>query len=102
MIAAMSSSVIAKYVTPWKFRREQNEARVTALRHRDGDNCRRCKRPLRFEFKDGHDLNAKIEQIVPLAAGGSEALDNLPHPCPLQRQARLRHGRGQGAGAGQA
>ena len=89
MIAAMSSSVIVKFVNPWKYRREQNEARITALRHRDGDACRRCKRPLRFEFKDGHDLNAKIEQIVPLAAGGTEALDNF---CLTHVRCNAKHG----------
>jgi 5-methylcytosine-specific restriction endonuclease McrA len=73
----MSGGTIIKFVNPWKFRRDQAEQRVTALRHRDGDNCRRCKRPLRFDLPDGHDLRARIEAIVPKTAGGSEELDNL-------------------------
>ena len=73
----MSRTIIVKYVNPWKFRREQNEARLRALRQRDGDNCKRCKRPMRFDLPDGHDLGAKVEEIVAISAGGTEALDNL-------------------------
>src|SRR5215213_8915900 len=73
----MSGSIISKYVTPWKFRREQNAQRVQALRGRDGDNCSRCRRPMRFDLKRGHDMGAKVEQILCTSAGGSDALDNL-------------------------
>jgi 5-methylcytosine-specific restriction endonuclease McrA len=73
----MSRSVIIKYVNPWKFRREQNEERLRALRQRDGENCTRCRRPLRFDLPDGHDMGATIEEILPKSAGGTEALDNL-------------------------
>ena len=73
----MSRSVIIKYVNPWKYRREQNAQRVAELRHRDGDNCRRCKRPMRFDLQDGHDLMPKIEEIAFGSATGSEALDNF-------------------------
>jgi hypothetical protein len=67
------SSAIVKFVNPWKFRREQEEQRVQALRHRDGDDCRRCRRPMRFDLPRGHDLGPKVEQIL----SGTEALDNL-------------------------
>lgn len=73
----MSGSIISKYVTPWRFRREQDALRVQALRGRDGDNCSRCRRPMRFDLKRGHDMGAKVEQILCTSAGGSEALDNL-------------------------
>src|SRR5690348_506435 len=59
----MSASIIAKYVTPWRYRREQDEQRVTALRQRDGDNCRRCRRPIRFDLPLGHDRGPKVEPI---------------------------------------
>jgi len=36
----MSRTILAKYVTPWKFRREQEARRVAALRQRDGDDWR--------------------------------------------------------------
>ncbi len=71
------SMTIARYVNPWKFRREQNAQRVQALRRRDGDNCARCRRALRFDLPAGHDMSAKIEEIVPGSAAGSETLDNL-------------------------
>lgn len=85
----MTGSTIIKFVNPWKFRREQNELRVTALRHRDGDNCSRCRRPLRFDLPDGHDLMPKVEEIVAKPAGGSEALDNL---CLTHVRCNAKHG----------
>lgn len=69
----MSRTIIAKYVNPWKFRREQDEARLRALRQRDGDDCRRCRRPMRFDLPDGHDLGARVEQLL----SGGEWIDNL-------------------------
>jgi hypothetical protein len=65
-------------VNPWKFKREQEEAaRLAELRRRDGDDCRRCRRPMRFDLADGHDMGPKVEQIAPTPADESPALDNL-------------------------
>jgi len=77
--------MIAKYVTPWRFRREQQAKRVAALRERDGDDCRRCRRPIRFDLAPGHDKGPKVE------GGGADerALDDL----------FLCHGRCNAAGA---
>jgi hypothetical protein len=77
MDRTMSRSIIARYVNPWKFRREQNEQRLKALRQRDGDACRRCKRPIRFDLTDGHDLGPRIEAILYGTANDTETLDNL-------------------------
>ena len=64
MEGRMSQSIIARYVNPWKFKREQEELRrVAGLRQRDGDDCRRCRRPMRFDLPSGHDLAPKIEAI---------------------------------------
>ena len=71
----MSRKIILKYVNPWKFRREEEARRIHALRSRDGDDCRRCRRPLRFDLPAGHDMAAAIEEILPGAA--EQALDNL-------------------------
>ena len=73
----MSLAIISRCVNPWKSRREQEARRVQALRTRDGDNCARCRRPLRFDLPAGHDEGAKIEVIVSRSGGGGEALDNL-------------------------
>jgi hypothetical protein len=73
----MSSSIIAQYLNPWKFRREQNAQRLAALRRRDGDRCSRCRRPIRFDLPAGHDLGARIEEILPSPAGGKEGIENL-------------------------
>ena len=70
----MSGKSIVKYLNPWRFRREREAERLRVLRHRDGDNCARCRRPMRFDLPDGHDQRAVLELIVPDAAG-SEALE---------------------------
>lgn len=80
---------IIKFVNPWKYRRDQAEQRMKALRMRDGDNCRRCKRQLRFDLPEGHDLRARIEAILPRSAGGSEELDNL---CLIHGRCNAKHG----------
>ena len=85
----MSRSIVAKYVTPWRFRREQAEQRLAELRRRDGDDCRRCRRPLRFDLPPGHDKGPKIETIVSGASGGESPMEAL---C-------LCHGRCNAAGA---
>jgi hypothetical protein len=73
----MSQSTIARFVNPWKFKREQEElARVHALRQRDGDECRRCRRPLRFDLTSAHDLGPKVETILSGPAP-AQPLDNL-------------------------
>jgi hypothetical protein len=62
----MSRTMIARYVTPWKYRREQREAeQVRALKLRDGEACARCRRAMRFDLPAGHDQGARIEEIVP-------------------------------------
>lgn len=73
----MSRSILVKYLAPWKYKREQEQSRLAALRSRDGDACRRCRRPLRFDLTDGHDLGPKIEAIAPSPAGEEPALENL-------------------------
>lgn len=80
--------MIAKYVTPWKYRREQEQRRVAALRQRDGDNCRRCRRPIRFDLPLGHDKGPKSETIFD-GADEEATIDSL---C-------LCHGRCNSAGA---
>ena len=71
------SATILRLVNPWKFRREQAAERLRLLRIRDGDDCRRCRRPMRFDLTDGHDQAAAIEQIMPVAANAEPSLDNL-------------------------
>ena len=74
----MSRPSIVQYLNPWKLRRERDAERVKALRSRDGDNCARCRRPLRFDLPDGHDQGPRAERIAALAvADVAEALDNL-------------------------
>ena len=69
----MGQSLLLKYVNPWKYRRDEEAARVRALRSRDGDECRRCRRPMRFDLPRGHDLGPKVDSFAIEAA---ETLDS--------------------------
>ena len=73
----MTSRSIVHYLNPWAARREQARQRLDALRQRDGENCRRCRRAMRFDLPSGHDQAASIEQILPKANGGTMELGNL-------------------------
>jgi hypothetical protein len=74
----MSRSIIAKYVTPWGFKRGREEQRrIVQLRSRDGDNCRRCRRPIRFDLIRGHDKGPAIETIVSNSIDELQGLENL-------------------------
>ena len=66
---------IARYLTPWTRKRERAAERVRTLRSRDGDQCARCRRPLRFDLPDSHDQAPKIEPR-PTTPGG-DALAGL-------------------------
>lgn len=86
----MTRSFIARYVSPWALRKDKKlQQRVAALRQRDGDSCRRCRRPIRFDLPRGHDKGPKVEQILPSDVAGDERLENF---C-------LCHGRCNAAGA---
>src|SRR5205823_8724083 len=74
----MSRMILARYLNPRKYRREQERLqRVAELRERDGDDCRRCRRPIRLDLPDGHDHAPLIEQIAPGAAAEPPPVDNL-------------------------
>lgn len=62
------------YLNPWRLKRERELERVRILRLRDGENCARCRRPLRFDLAAGHDHGPIAEPVVP---GGGRGLDNL-------------------------
>jgi 5-methylcytosine-specific restriction endonuclease McrA len=73
----MERASIVRYLNPWKLRREREAERLRALRSRDGDQCARCRRPLRFDLPDSHDQGARIEEIAPVRAADRATLDNL-------------------------
>ena len=72
----MTRSSIVQYLNPWRAAREERQRRLDELRRRDGDNCRRCRRPLRFDLPSGHDRAPTVQPISREANGGA-ALDNL-------------------------
>ena len=67
-----------RFLNPWAHKREAERARIAALRQRDGDCCRRCRRPIRFELPQGHDQGARIEAIL---CGVEEAEESLANLC---------------------
>lgn len=67
-------STITRYLNPWRYKRELRDERLASIRQRDGETCTRCRRPIRFELPDGHDMSARIELIRP---GAGESIDNL-------------------------
>ncbi len=74
----MTRSFLARYVSPWVLRRDKVEQqRLTALRSRDGDDCRRCRRPIRFDLPRGHDRGPAILPIETVAGGDPPAIENL-------------------------
>ena len=58
------------------FKRDKQQLRLAELRRRDGDKCRRCRRPMRFDLPPGHDQAATFEQIASPAKGAGE-IDHL-------------------------
>lgn len=99
----MPAKLLSACLNPWQSRREQAQRRVDELRHRDGDTCRRCRRPMRFDLPLGDDRAPKAERILP-AAGRAEALDQfvlchvrcnqgmIDHTAQVQERRAKRHG----------
>ena len=61
----------------WIARHRKKKVRLAALRARDGDDCWRCGRPMRFEGPPNRGRAATIEHLRPRSQGGTGALDNL-------------------------
>ena len=73
----MPGKNIARYLTSQLLRRGDRQQRFAELRQRDGDACRRCRRPLRFDLPRGHDQAPTIESIGPKSKVGRGGIDNL-------------------------
>jgi hypothetical protein len=74
----MSRFSLARYVSPWNLRKnKERQQRVAELRSRDGDNCRRCRRALRFDLPAGHEKAPTILALAATVAREPETLDNL-------------------------
>lgn len=71
------NATLAKYLNPWKFKREEaaRQQRIAELRERDGDNCQRCRRPLRFDLPDGHDQSPRFHDLAPQSADAAPTID---------------------------
>ena len=69
---------MSKHWKPWWVRRKQDrKLRRDQVRERDGDDCWRCGHPMRFGGLPNCGRAATIEHLVPLANGGTWALENL-------------------------
>ena len=67
---------MARFTIPGMFKRDKQRLRFAELRRRDGDNCRRCRRPLRFDLPPGHD-QAPIFQPMGPPSKGAGPVDHL-------------------------
>lgn len=78
MNAAMNRNFIGRYVSPWGSKRtRERQQRLKALRQRDGDNCRRCRRPLRFDLPEGHEQAPIIQEVVKTPSDEQPSFENL-------------------------
>lgn len=68
---------IARFFVPGMFKRDKRRQRLAELRQRDGDDCRRCRRPMRFDLPPGNDHAPTVQQIGPKSKGGTGPLDTL-------------------------
>lgn len=57
----MATASILRFLNPRRFRREREAALIQALKVRDGSDCARCRRPIRFDFPAGADQGPAIE-----------------------------------------
>ena len=85
--------MIARYVNPWKHKREEEERqRIAALRDRDGDACSRCRRPLRFDLAPGHDSGPRVEQVDTLLLTHRRChAEGIDHTGEVQERVRRRN-----------
>ena len=60
----MPTGSILRFLNPRKFRRDREAEQVRALKVRDGANCARCRRPLRFDLPSGYDLAPRVEHVA--------------------------------------
>lgn len=71
----MTRKFIARYVSGWALRKEQQH--LTAIRQRDGENCRRCRRPMRFDLPEGHDKAPVVQSVHSGPAAKHTPLEDL-------------------------
>ncbi len=64
------------FLPGWVHRRLRKR-RIAALRTRDGGDCWRCNRPMRFEGPPNCGKAATIEHVLPRSKGGGNDLANL-------------------------
>lgn len=68
---------IGRFLNAWKARDEQRQQRLSELRKRDGDNCRRCRRPIRFDLPSDHDSAPAVVHVGARPGGDGADLDDL-------------------------
>jgi len=68
-----------KWFRPWWVSKSQRrKERARRVRERDGDNCWRCGHPMVFDGpRPNEGRAATVEHVVPLAKGGTWAIENL-------------------------
>lgn len=74
----MTGGDIVRYLSTWIARRDEHlQQQLEALRSRDGDICRRCRRELRFDLPSDHGLAPTIQPIGESPVGAATSIDEL-------------------------
>lgn len=74
----MTGRLSVKQLIRWTSRKARDEAlRIGALRARDGDTCRRCRRPIAFDLPPGHDKGPIVQTMFDAPSLEGSQLDNL-------------------------
>jgi hypothetical protein len=71
----MAGTNIVRFLSSRMLRRDEPK-RLAELRQRDGDNCRRCRRPMGFDLPRGHDQAPSLVPIGSSAPGGRPGIDD--------------------------
>ena len=65
------------FLPGWVHRLVRKKKLIAALRARDGDDCWRCNRPMRFEGVPNRGKAATIEHVLSRSKGGGDDPGNL-------------------------
>lgn len=69
----MTRSSIVRLLRPRMFQRDERQRQLDLLRQRDGDDCRRCRRPLSFDVPSAHHRAPTLQPLAP--SGGGAPMD---------------------------
>jgi hypothetical protein len=73
----MGRKNLKRFLPWWMKKHLKKRAKIAEIRQRDGDNCWRCHRPMRFGPPYNVGKSATVELKLPKALDGTSALENI-------------------------